>query len=74
VQSVLFPAVPYHAGVLRVQCNANHDDSSIDGLINAFAALSQAMALPGPAQQPATATQRGGRAWSRDRLPAEGHV
>ena len=26
VQSVLFPAVPYHAGVLRVQCNANHDD------------------------------------------------
>ncbi len=27
VQSVLFPAVPYHAGVLRVQCNANHDDA-----------------------------------------------
>ena len=40
VQSVLFPAVPYHAGVLRVQCNANHDDASIDGLIDAFAALS----------------------------------
>jgi 7-keto-8-aminopelargonate synthetase-like enzyme len=39
VQSVLFPAVPYHAGVLRVQCNANHDDSSIDGLIGAFSRL-----------------------------------
>ena len=39
VQSVLFPAVPYHAGVLRVQCNANHDDRAIDGLIDAFASL-----------------------------------
>ena len=38
VQSVLFPAVPYHAGVLRVQCNANHDDDAIDGLLNAFRA------------------------------------
>ena len=46
VQSVLFPAVPYHAGVLRVQCNANHDNASIDGLIAAFAALTQTMALP----------------------------
>jgi 7-keto-8-aminopelargonate synthetase-like enzyme len=43
VQSVLFPAVPYHAGVLRVQCNANHDAASIDGLIDAFAALAGAM-------------------------------
>jgi 7-keto-8-aminopelargonate synthetase-like enzyme len=43
VQSVLFPAVPYHAGVLRVQCNANHDDSSIDGLIGAFARLRDAI-------------------------------
>ncbi len=50
VQSVLFPAVPYHAGVLRVQCNANHDDASIDGLIDAFAALTHAMALPGRAR------------------------
>ena len=39
VQSVLFPAVPYHCGVLRVQCNANHDEASIDGLIAAFADL-----------------------------------
>ena len=27
------PAVPYHCGVLRVQCNANHDEASIDGLL-----------------------------------------
>jgi 7-keto-8-aminopelargonate synthetase-like enzyme len=45
VQSVLFPAVPYHAGVLRVQCNANHDDASIDGLIDSFAHLSKKMRL-----------------------------
>jgi glycine C-acetyltransferase len=43
VQSVLFPAVPYHAGVLRVQCNANHDAAAIDGLKGAFAALAAAM-------------------------------
>jgi 7-keto-8-aminopelargonate synthetase-like enzyme len=46
VQSVLFPAVPYHAGVLRIQCNANHDDAEIDGLIAAFAELTRAIALP----------------------------
>ncbi|MHC5541385.1 aminotransferase class I/II-fold pyridoxal phosphate-dependent enzyme [Singulisphaera rosea] len=40
VQSVLFPAVPYHGGVLRVQCNANHSPESVDGLLAAFAALS----------------------------------
>ena len=46
VQSVLFPAVPYHAGVLRIQCNANHDEASIDGLVAAFAALKRTMTLP----------------------------
>jgi 7-keto-8-aminopelargonate synthetase-like enzyme len=46
VQSVLFPAVAYHAGVLRVQCNANHEDREIDGLLDAFRALSAAMSLP----------------------------
>jgi 7-keto-8-aminopelargonate synthetase-like enzyme len=46
VQSVLFPAVPYHAGVLRVQCNANHLDTSIDGLIEAFEALTRSIKLP----------------------------
>jgi 7-keto-8-aminopelargonate synthetase-like enzyme len=54
VQSVLFPAVPYHAGVLRVQCNANHDDDAIDGLVDAFADLIESMPrlgsdLPTPA-------------------------
>lgn len=39
VQSVLFPAVPYHEGILRIQCNANHADAEIDGLLGAFAAL-----------------------------------
>jgi 7-keto-8-aminopelargonate synthetase-like enzyme len=58
VQSVLFPAVPYHAGVLRVQCNANHDDASIDGLIDAFAALTRAMTVPGRAGAPAQAAPR----------------
>jgi 7-keto-8-aminopelargonate synthetase-like enzyme len=42
VQSVLFPAVPFHGGVLRVQCNANHDEKEIDGLLDAFAALARA--------------------------------
>jgi 7-keto-8-aminopelargonate synthetase-like enzyme len=46
VQSVLFPAVPYHSGVLRVQCNANHDEASIDGLLAAFADLAETMELP----------------------------
>jgi 7-keto-8-aminopelargonate synthetase-like enzyme len=47
IQSVLFPAVPYHAGVLRIQCNANHDEQAIDGLLDAFAALVATMPLPG---------------------------
>jgi 7-keto-8-aminopelargonate synthetase-like enzyme len=48
VQSVTFPAVPYHAGVLRVQVNANHLPGSIDNLLEAFAALKQVIPLPGP--------------------------
>ena len=46
VQSVLFPAVPYHGGVIRVQCNANHTETSVDGLISAFEALKQVIHLP----------------------------
>jgi len=46
VQSVTFPAVPYHAGVLRVQVNANHRPSAIDGLLNAFAELQKQFELP----------------------------
>jgi 7-keto-8-aminopelargonate synthetase-like enzyme len=48
VQSVTFPAVPYHAGVLRIQVNANHLPESIDGLIKALAELQRVMPLPGP--------------------------
>jgi 7-keto-8-aminopelargonate synthetase-like enzyme len=48
VQSVTFPAVPYHAGVLRIQVNANHRPESIDGLIDAMQALQQVIKLPTP--------------------------
>jgi 7-keto-8-aminopelargonate synthetase-like enzyme len=46
VQSVTFPAVPYHAGVLRIQINANHEPAAIDGLLDALAALQRKFALP----------------------------
>jgi glycine C-acetyltransferase len=59
VQSVLFPAVPYHAGVLRVQCNANHDDGAIGGLLDAFADLTDEIALPGPAGMSSVTHPRG---------------
>jgi len=39
VQSVTFPAVPYHGGVLRIQVNSNHTLEAIDGLLNAFAQM-----------------------------------
>jgi 7-keto-8-aminopelargonate synthetase-like enzyme len=48
VQSVTFPAVPYHAGVLRIQVNANHRTESIEGLVKALAELRQVIPLPGP--------------------------
>lgn len=43
---MLFPAVPYHGGILRIQCNANHTDEAIEGLVAAFARLKQALRLP----------------------------
>jgi 7-keto-8-aminopelargonate synthetase-like enzyme len=46
VQSVTFPAVPYHAGVLRIQVNANHDAAAIDGLVEAMGRLQKALPLP----------------------------
>jgi glycine C-acetyltransferase len=46
VQSVTFPAVPYHAGVLRIQINANHQPAAIEGLLDALAALQRKFALP----------------------------
>ncbi len=49
VQSVTFPAVPYHAGVLRIQVNANHLPSAIHGLLNALGTLKDEIPLPGPA-------------------------
>ena len=50
VQSVTFPAVPYHAGVLRIQVNANHTQQSINGLLGALAELKKVIPLPGPKQ------------------------
>jgi 7-keto-8-aminopelargonate synthetase-like enzyme len=46
VQSVTFPAVPYHAGVLRIQVNANHLAQSIDALLSAMRRLQQTITLP----------------------------
>jgi 7-keto-8-aminopelargonate synthetase-like enzyme len=46
VQSVTFPAVPYHAGVLRIQVNANHRPESIAGLLDAMKALQGVVHLP----------------------------
>jgi len=48
VQSVTFPAVPYHAGVLRIQVNANHLTESIDGLLDTLRLLHRTNPLPGP--------------------------
>jgi 7-keto-8-aminopelargonate synthetase-like enzyme len=47
VQSVTFPAVPYRAGVLRVQVNANHSPTEITGLIGALKELRGQLPLLG---------------------------
>jgi glycine C-acetyltransferase len=44
VQSVTFPAVQYHAGVLRIQVNANHTREQIAGLLGALAEVRSVMA------------------------------
>jgi 7-keto-8-aminopelargonate synthetase-like enzyme len=46
VQSVTFPAVPYHAGVLRIQVNANHLPESVDGLVQAIERLRKQIPMP----------------------------
>ncbi len=46
VQSVVFPAVPYHAGVLRIQVNANHRPEAILGLLEAMTGLARQFPLP----------------------------
>lgn len=48
VQSVIFPAVPYHAGVMRIQVNANHTPELVDRLVDAFAELKKVIPLPEP--------------------------
>jgi len=48
VQSVTFPAVPYHAGVLRIQVNSNHTPESIEGLLQAMASLGHQVKLANP--------------------------
>jgi 7-keto-8-aminopelargonate synthetase-like enzyme len=52
VQSVTFPAVPYKAGVLRIQVNANHLRESVEGLVHALADLQRDTPLPGPHELP----------------------
>lgn len=47
VQSVTFPAVPYHAGVLRVQVNANHTPAQVAGLLAAMAEVRPLIAASG---------------------------
>ncbi len=47
VQSVTFPAVPYHAGVLRIQVNSNHQPSAIDGLLDSLRQLHHRKPMPG---------------------------
>jgi glycine C-acetyltransferase len=44
VQSVTFPAVPYHAGVLRIQVNANHKPEAIEGLLAALGKMTRRFA------------------------------
>jgi 7-keto-8-aminopelargonate synthetase-like enzyme len=55
VQSVTFPAVPYHGGVLRIQVNANHGTAAIDGLLDALKALKAKIPMPGPEAKPLAA-------------------
>src|SRR5262249_18016337 len=50
VQSVTFPAVPYHAGVIRIQVNSNHEPGQIDALVSALRKLRDRMSLPGSRQ------------------------
>lgn len=52
VQSVIFPAVPHGAGVLRIQVNANHSPEQVDGLLEALAALKLAVPLPAADMEP----------------------
>lgn len=48
VQSVVFPAVPHGAGVLRMQVNACHTAEQIDGLLATLSVLKSTMSMPDP--------------------------
>ncbi len=50
VQSVLFPAVPYHGGVLRIQVNANHTTRAVEGLLGALREVKREIEFPRPAE------------------------
>ncbi len=62
VQSVVFPGVPHHAGVLRVQINANHRPESIAGLVETLAALQADGLLPADVAVPTAHGHRNGHA------------
>jgi 7-keto-8-aminopelargonate synthetase-like enzyme len=49
VQSVVFPAVAFNQGVLRIQVNANHSLHAIDALLDALERLRKEIRLPEPA-------------------------
>jgi 7-keto-8-aminopelargonate synthetase-like enzyme len=51
VQSVTFPAVPYHSGVLRIQVNANHLPESIEALLDAIGRLQNIIRMPRAEEQ-----------------------
>ena len=48
IQSVTFPAVPYRAGVLRIQVNSNHTLAQVNGLLDALGELREVVRLPAP--------------------------
>jgi glycine C-acetyltransferase len=50
VQSVTFPAVPYRAGVLRIQANSNHELEQVRGLVGALSKLRNHLRLPNRSQ------------------------
>lgn len=47
VQSVIFPAVPHHQGILRVQITAIHTHEHIKGLVEAIASVVEELGLSG---------------------------
>jgi 7-keto-8-aminopelargonate synthetase-like enzyme len=52
VQSVIFPAVPHRAGLLRLQVNANHPPDALAGLLDALRAYRDAHPLRQPVGVP----------------------